>query len=128
MPVQTQHGAVGVEEETFGELLRRLREHVHLKQPEFADRIGISVKTVQNIENEGGRPKMIDEFDVVRRMADVLAVPVSILSSKLGWMPAEEFQSPPWELAIWNDSRFSEEDKQMLIRSGRNALNANRTS
>lgn len=114
-------------EETFGELLRRLRDRARINQAEFAARIGRSEKGYALIENNPGRPSIDNEVETVKKMAEVLSVPTRLLSEKLGWVSLEEARSDDWEMAIWNDQRFSEEDRQMLIQAGRNALAAKRT-
>lgn len=115
-----------VQEETFGELLQRLRDRAGLTQEELGQQVGVSETTIQKWESAPGRPKIKNEVEAVRRLAGVLAVPVGVLSSKLDWLPLSEAHSPEWETVIWNDKRFSEEDRQMLIRAGRNALAAKR--
>lgn len=98
-------------EESFGELLRRLRDRAGLSQEAFAEAVGLSRKTIYTIENERGRPRLTDEVEVVSKMAEVLRVPVGVLSSKLGWAPAEGID---WESALMADPRLDEETKQSL--------------
>lgn len=92
--------AVGVREESFGQLVRRLRDDAHLTQEELAEAVGLSRKTITTIERSRERPRIENEFAVVILMAAALGVPVSELSTKLGWVPVEEAQATSWEKGL----------------------------
>lgn len=108
--------------ETFGAVVRRLRERKGLTQLELALNVGLSEKTIQALETARDRPRLKNEVEVVRKMAEALDVPTLVLSESLGWALLTELRSPDWETVIWADKRFSEEDRQMMIRVGRLAL------
>ena len=93
--------ALGIREETFGQLLRRLRLDAGFRSQEaFAEAVALSHKTIQTIEGARNRPKIKGEVAVVTRMAAALGVPVSVLSAKLGWVPIEEAQATSWERGL----------------------------
>ena len=112
--------------ETFGAVVRRLRERKGLTQLELALNVGLSEKTIQALETSQDRPRLKNEVEVVRKMAEALDVPTLVLSESLGWALLTELRSPDWETVIWADKRFSEEDRQMMIRVGRLALSEKR--
>lgn len=99
-------------EEDFGELLRRLRDRAGFSQEAFAQAVGLSRKTIYSIENTKGRPAFTDEIPTVTKMAEVLKMPVSVLSLKLGWMPSEECVD--WRAGLLSDKRLSDDDRDAL--------------
>jgi len=101
-----------VAEESFGDLLRRLRDREHLSQEAFADAVGLSRKTIYTIEATVGRPQFQDEIGTVTKMAEVLKKPVSVLSIRLGWMPADECVD--WRAGLLSDNRLSDDDRDAL--------------
>lgn len=101
-----------VAEESFGELLRRLRDREGLSQEEFAKAVGLSRKSIYAIENNIGRPQFTDEIGTVTKMAAVLRKPVSVLSIRLGWMPAAECVD--WRAGLLADKRLTDEDRDAL--------------
>ena len=103
-----------VAEESFGELLRRLRDREGFSQDEFAKAVGLSRKTIYAIENTVGRPQFEDEIGTVTKMAAALKKPVSVLSTRLGWMPADECVD--WRAGLLSDKRLSDDDRDALAR------------
>lgn len=99
-------------EEDFGEQLRRLRDRAGFSQEAFATAMGLSRKTIYSIENTKGRPAFTDEIATVTKMAEVLKMPVSVLSLKLGWMPADECVD--WRAGLLSDKRLSDDDRDAL--------------
>lgn len=93
-----------VTEESFGELLRRLRDRAGYSQEAFADAVELSRKTIYSIENERGRPRFQDEVAVVTKMAEVLGQPVAVLSSKLGWLPVNQAEAT-WMTTLTDEQR-----------------------
>ena len=56
---------------SFGGLLRRYRREAGLTQEALAERAGVSVRNIQNLERGENRPLR----DTARRLADALALP-----------------------------------------------------
>lgn len=108
--------------ERFGAIVRRLRLAKGLTQLELGNRIGLTEKAVQAWEAAPGKPGIRTEVATVTKLADVLDVPVVVLSRSLGWAPVGELESPDYEAQIWADDRFTIEDRQMLIHAIRLAL------
>lgn len=76
--------------DTFGERLRRAREHTCVKAEDLADRAGITTKRVQSLETGGSSPPTPDQ---VNRMAGALKV--SPLWLMAGELAGEKFV-PSW--------------------------------
>src|ERR1700735_1747529 len=69
-------GEVSLEEETFGQRIRRLRRERGLTQRQLAEAVGLDFTYLSKVENDRGEPP---GEETVRRLADVLAVDVEDL-------------------------------------------------
>jgi transcriptional regulator with XRE-family HTH domain len=102
--------------ETFGQLLRRLRENAGYSQENFAELVGLSRKTVQVIENSRGRPRIQNEVAVITKMAATLNIRISELSSALGWVPVEETEPLAWERGLTDQEKQAVQQVADLFR------------
>lgn len=89
--------ALSPDEETFGEMVAKLRNRIpgKVSQAKLAELAHVSEKTIQNIETGASTDPATT---TVRGLAEAFGVPVSTLSRKLGWVPVEE-SDPNWLLA-----------------------------
>lgn len=103
--------------ETFGQLLRRLREDAGYSQEGLAAEVGLSRKTIQTIENTRSRPRIKNEVAVITRIAAKVGVRVSELSTMLGWVPIEEAKPTAWERGLSSEQKQAVTHMAELLRA-----------
>lgn len=52
----------------LGDSVRRAREEAHMSQTELAEKIGLDVRTIINIENYRGNPKLEVLYPLIREL------------------------------------------------------------
>lgn len=103
-----------VVEDTFAELVGKLRERRGLSQTALAEAIGVDRKTMGKIESGQWNPSASDDQKIVRAIAKTLGYPTGVFSRLRGWLPAEE--QGDWAAGFLADPTISEEIKASVMR------------
>src|ERR1700720_2226323 len=83
------------EQETFGRLLRQHREHAGLRQERLAERAGLSVPAISNLERGVNRPRL----ETVTLLAEALALTAAQRDALLTAARRDRTTSPSSALA-----------------------------
>ena len=91
---------------TLGTVIRKAREEQGLSQASLAEKLGIDVRTIINIENFRGNPK----FEVLYRLVTTLRIPADRI-----FYPGAEALGDAKQQLLWELHNCSEAEAKALL-------------